>query len=85
MGNNITPTFERGTSATYALRRLQRDRPDLADRVVEGELSANAAMIKAGFRTKTITIPIDPERAARSIKRHFDAQQVRELVKLLNH
>jgi hypothetical protein len=34
------------------LARLQRDRPDLAQRVINGELSANAAAIEAGFRTK---------------------------------
>lgn len=39
-----------GTSPTYVLRRLKRDYPDLAEKVVAGELSANAAAIKAGFR-----------------------------------
>lgn len=34
------------------IRRLNRDRPDLAERVVKGELSANAAAIQAGFRRK---------------------------------
>jgi hypothetical protein len=31
---------------------LRRDRPDLANRVVAGEISANAAAIQAGFRKK---------------------------------
>jgi hypothetical protein len=51
-GDNITPKSERGTSATYTLKRLKRDRPDLLERVVAGELSANAAAIAAGFRHK---------------------------------
>jgi hypothetical protein len=34
-----------GNSPTYALRRLKRDRPDLAALVVSGELSANATAI----------------------------------------
>jgi len=38
-----------GTSRAYALARLDRDRPDLAQRVLSGELSANAAAIEAGF------------------------------------
>jgi hypothetical protein len=42
-----------GNNPTYALRRLKRDRPDLAERVVAGELSANAAAIEAGFRKKS--------------------------------
>jgi len=41
-----------GTGKTYTLRRLARDRPDLLDRVEAGELSANAAAIEAGFRSK---------------------------------
>lgn len=39
-----------GTSADAALRRLRKDRPDLHARVLDGELSAHAAMIEAGFR-----------------------------------
>ena len=42
------------TSATYALKRLKRDHPELAKQVINGDLSANAAAIQAGFRTKTI-------------------------------
>jgi hypothetical protein len=30
--DNITPFPDRGTSASYTLRRLKRDRPDLAER-----------------------------------------------------
>lgn len=36
--------------ATYILKRLKRDRPDLFARVIAGELSANAAAIEAGWR-----------------------------------
>lgn len=41
-----------GNASTYALKRLKRDAPELFDRVVAGELSANAAAIEAGFRKK---------------------------------
>jgi hypothetical protein len=37
------------------LKRLKRDRPDLADKVAAGEMSANAAAIEAGFRTPAPT------------------------------
>ncbi len=33
----------------YTIARLQRDNPELHERVVSGELSANAAAIQAGF------------------------------------
>lgn len=48
-----------GTSREYALRRLRKDRPDLHERVLSGELSAHAAMVEAGFRKKP-----DPFRVA---------------------
>jgi hypothetical protein len=49
----VNHTFKKGTgNAAYTVARLKRDRPDLAERVVAGELSANAAAIEAGFRKK---------------------------------
>jgi hypothetical protein len=39
-----------GNSAAAALRRLERQRPDLLDLVLAGALSAHAAMIEAGLR-----------------------------------
>jgi len=63
---------------SYALRRLKRDHPELAQKVIGGEMSANAAAIKAGFRDKTATIPIHKggeeqhERAAERLAKHFD-------------
>jgi hypothetical protein len=41
-----------GNSAAAALRRLERQRPDLLDRVLAAELSPHAAMITAGFRKR---------------------------------
>jgi hypothetical protein len=41
-----------GNSAAAALRRLDKDRPDLHKRVLAGEMSANAAMVEASFRKK---------------------------------
>jgi hypothetical protein len=39
-----------GNSRDAALRRLRKDRPDLHERVIGGELSPHAAMLEAGFR-----------------------------------
>jgi hypothetical protein len=41
-----------GNAAAAALRRLRKDRPDIHERVLAGELTANAGMIEAGFRKK---------------------------------
>ena len=58
--NNVKSSSESkgGNSARYTLARLKRDRPDLAERVVAGTLSAHAAAIEAGFRKRTATLPI---------------------------
>ena len=44
---------------TYALRRLKRDHPELAERVVRGEMSWNAAAVEAGFCKRVIHVPDD--------------------------
>lgn len=57
ISDNITNTLiDRGTSKAYTVSRLKRDRPDLFEKVVAGELSANKAAIEAGFRRKPTTI-----------------------------
>ncbi len=53
--DNIKAT-DGGTSREYTLRRLKRDDPALAERVMSGELSANAAAIEAGFRKRPTPI-----------------------------
>ena len=49
VNNNIRPT---GTSKDAALRRLRKDRADLHEKVIAGEISAHAA-IEAGEVTST--------------------------------
>jgi hypothetical protein len=39
----VTNNSDRSDTATYALRRLKRDNPELAEKVVAGVLSAHAA------------------------------------------
>jgi hypothetical protein len=53
--------LKRGATHPKTLARLKRDRPDLAERVIIGEMSANAAAIKAGF-TETIKEPNEKSR-----------------------
>jgi hypothetical protein len=40
----------KGNSKAYTVSRLKRESPELFEKVVAGELSANAAAIKAGWR-----------------------------------
>jgi hypothetical protein len=84
-GDNVTfLSGDRGNSETYTVRRLRRDHPDLADRVEQGALSANAAAIEAGFRSRTKSIRIDdPESAARTLRIHMKPDQLAELIRIL--
>jgi uncharacterized protein (UPF0128 family) len=76
-------TFDLGRGKDYTLARLDRDHPDLAKQVRAGELSANQAAIEAGFRVKSITIPLDPDRAAKTLRKHFDKESLDKLRQLL--
>lgn len=50
--------------ASAALARLKRDRPDLAAKVIAGEMTAHAAAVEAGFRKRYIQVPADDLQAA---------------------
>jgi len=43
---------EGGTSASYALRRLAKDRPDLHAQCLAGAMTPHAAMLQAGWRKR---------------------------------
>lgn len=74
-----------GNRQDAALRRLRKDRPDLHDRVLAGELSAHKAMIEGGFRSRTVSVPISrPEAVARTLRKNLNASQLTQLIKLLS-
>lgn len=56
-----------GNSRAAALRRLRTARPDLHSKVLEGTMTASAAMVIAGFRPKSVSIPLQPEQAAKAL------------------
>lgn len=78
--NNVNNCFPRtspvGNSNTYALRKLRKDRRDLHEQVLAGKLSPNGAMVEAGFRDKTVTVPVDYAKAARTLRKHFDLDKL---------
>lgn len=70
---NATSKAMQGTSTIYNMRRLAKSSPELHAKVIAGELSPNAAAVQAGFRSKPLQVPDDPERAARWFISHKDA------------
>lgn len=79
----------RGTKATGGtdtadsiLARLKRDNPDLAERVIRGELSANAAARIMGWRKPRVLLT-SPESVARKLREFFTEEELNELKELL--
>lgn len=79
---NIT---ERENDATYVLARLKRDDPALAQEVIEGAISANAAAIKAGIRHRYVRVrPDDVNQAVRVLLKHYTPEQLRAALEVVN-
>lgn len=77
-------TTHHGNRRDYALERLHRDAPELHAEVVAGNLKANAAMIRAGFRHPTATVRTDsPEHVAAALRRLLSPEDVELVAKLL--
>lgn len=58
-GKGSDTTFHVGRNATYLVSRLKRDEPELAQQVLTGKISANAAAVQAGIRHAYIRVRAD--------------------------
>ena len=56
--DNVNKGTKGGNSATYTLKRLKRDHPELFQQVLGGAMSVNAAAVEAGFRKKRTPVEI---------------------------
>lgn len=73
-----------GTTQAAALRRLRKDKPELHADVLAGRLSAHAAMVQAGFRPKTVSVPVSrPDSLAAALRRHLSPDDIARLIRLL--
>lgn len=83
-GDRRSKEFQDGNhvlkSADYNMRRLERDHPELAQRVRLGELSPFAAANQAGFRKRRFQLPDEPQAAARYLAKRVDKEWVLCLV-----
>jgi hypothetical protein len=66
-------TDEHGNSRAYSISRVQREcDPETVAAVMAGEMSANAALVKAGVReNRQVYIPRDPAAAVEKLRRQF--------------
>lgn len=85
LSDEVNPQTEpRGTSRKYMLRRVENIRPDLAQKVHDGELSAYAAAIEAGIEKKRFTVLLNtPEDIAMVLRRNLPAEMLAQVTDLL--
>lgn len=80
-----------GTDSSYGntevadgvLARLKRDDPGLAEQVVAGEITPNAAALMKGWRKPRVVVT-NPTSVARRLKAIWTPEQIRELIEELS-
>lgn len=84
-GEESTPGLGKGYSSDLTAARLAREAPDEYAAVKAGDLSINAAAVKAGIRPRRVSVRLDrPDSIAKTLRRHLNPAQVSELRRLLD-
>jgi hypothetical protein len=81
--DNVRSYSTHGNSETYLLRRLKRDWPDLAEKVVHREMSARAAGVEAGFVKLMVQHEPTLDGFARAARKHLTDTERLQLAELL--
>lgn len=86
--NDATSYYEvaspHGDRADYLTRRIARDHPDILERMKAGHYrSVRQAALEAGIVKPVVQVPAEPARAARALLRHFNADELREIVEFV--
>ncbi|GGN39097.1 hypothetical protein FHR83_006795 [Actinoplanes campanulatus] len=78
---NSATVLKRET-ADHILSRLKSSAPEMAARVISGELTANAAAHQLGWRRPRIVVS-SPERVAEALRRTMDPDDIKRLAAIL--
>ena len=79
-----TSNIEGGTSRKYQIQRLKRDAPDIAIKVIKGELSAKQGMEIAGLKDKTVVVKCKAEDFVLKAINNLETNQIEKLVQDLS-
>ena len=79
-----TSNIEGGTSRKYQIQRLKRDAPDIAIKVIKGELSAKQGMEIAGLKDKTVVVKCKAEDFVVKAINNLETNQIEKLVQDLS-
>jgi len=86
-GSNLSSKIDRGRQ--YQIQRLKRDAPDIAIKVIEGELSAKQGMEIAGLKDRTVVVKCKAEDFVTKAINNLEVNQIEKLIKdlssYLNH
>lgn len=75
---NLRNTFN------YELRKLRTESPDIHRRVLDGEISAYAGMIEAGFKQRRLPYyPDDPTKTAQLLLKNMSREDIQVLIQYL--
>ena len=75
-------TIKEKNDTNHVLARLKRDHPDLAQQVINGELSATKAAREAGIITPTVRLG-KPGTVAAKLRDHYNVEDLAELAQQL--
>jgi hypothetical protein len=83
-GDNVprAKRAERSNARAYSVTRVQQEcKPEVFAKVMAGEMSPNAALVKAGIReNRQVYLPRDPKKAWRKLREHFGAEFMQAMV-----
>ena len=75
-------TIKEKNDTNHVLARLKRDHPDLAQQVIDGELTANAAARQLGWRKPRVLLT-SPQQVAAKLRDHYSREDLAELARLI--
>lgn len=82
--NNVTVDSEQstGNSRAYSIDRVKREcEPEVVAKVMSGEMSPNAALVKAGIReNRQVYVPKEPAKAVEKLRAIFGNDFVLQMV-----
>jgi len=83
-GDMLPVDKERGNSRQYQIQRLKRDAPDIATKVIKGELSAKQGMEIAGLKDRTVVVKCKAEDFVVKAINNLETNQIEKLVQDLS-
>jgi hypothetical protein len=81
-GSTLPLKIDRGRQ--YQIQRLKRDAPDIAIKVIEGELSAKQGMEIAGLKDRTVVVKCKAEDFVVKAINNLETNQIEKLVQDLS-